>query len=138
MMAQLAGWDSGSTTSTVDPNDMDSDGVPDDEDNCPNTPNPDQLDTYPPQGNGIGDACDCEADFNCDGNVDANDVVSFSIDFGRGESTYPCTNVPKCKGDFNCDTNVDSADVTMFLQDFGRSFFFNPCPACEDGDWCSY
>ena len=41
------------------PPDLDGDGVPDACDNCPNTPNPDQLDT---DGDGVGDACD-----NCPG-----------------------------------------------------------------------
>lgn len=35
--------------------DRDGDGVPDDEDNCPDTPNPDQADA---DGDGVGDACD--------------------------------------------------------------------------------
>jgi uncharacterized repeat protein (TIGR01451 family) len=35
--------------------DTDSDGIPDNTDNCPTTPNPDQADT---DGDGIGDACD--------------------------------------------------------------------------------
>jgi hypothetical protein len=35
--------------------DSDNDGIPDTEDNCPLTPNPDQLDT---DGDGSGDACD--------------------------------------------------------------------------------
>ena len=97
-----------------------------------------QEDMYPPQGNGIGDACDCEADFNCDGNVDAADVTDFLTDFGRSTFFNPCTNIDPCNGDFNCDTNVDAADVTKFLEDFGRSSFFNPCPTCEVGDWCVY
>ena len=46
------------------------DETPDDEDNCFEIYNPDQEDTYPPGGNGIGDACECEGDFDCDGNVD--------------------------------------------------------------------
>ncbi len=33
-----------------------------------------QEDLFPAEGNGIGDACECEADFNCDGNVDGGDV----------------------------------------------------------------
>ena len=108
------------------------------EDNCPNDYNPDQLDTYPPGGNEIGDACECEGDFDCSGGVDAADVTTFLTDFGRSPFSNPCTDVPKCKGDFNCDLNVDAADVTVFLEDFGRSEFFNPCPACEVGDWCVY
>ena len=35
-----------------------------------------QEDTYPPQGNEIGDSCECESDFDCDGDVDAGDVVA--------------------------------------------------------------
>jgi ABC-type cobalt transport system substrate-binding protein len=86
----------------------------------------------------IGDACECEADFNCDGNVDAIDVTSFLTDFGRNQFNNPCTSGSPCNGDFNCDGNVDSTDVTKFLEDFGRNQFFNPCPACVAGDWCVY
>ena len=34
-------------------------------DNCPTASNQPQDDSYPPQGNGIGDACECEGNFNC-------------------------------------------------------------------------
>ena len=34
--------------------DTDLDGIPDDQDNCPNTANPDQVDS---DGDGVGDAC---------------------------------------------------------------------------------
>jgi hypothetical protein len=97
-----------------------------------------QEDTYPPGGNGIGDACDCECDFNCDGNVDATDVTSFLVDFGRNQFNDPCTTGSPCNGDVNCDGNVDATDVTKFLEDFGRNQFNNTCPACEAGDWCLY
>ena len=118
--------------------DSDDDGVADDIDNCPGTSNQHQLDTYPPQGNGIGDACDCEADFNCNGRVDATDVMSFIRDFARNPFLNPCTNTDPCNGDFNCDGNVDTDDITMFLQDFGRGQYTNPCPACTVEDWCVY
>jgi hypothetical protein len=97
-----------------------------------------QDDTYPPQGNEIGDACDCEGDFNCDGNVDAGDVTAFLFDFGRNQFNDPCTTGSPCNGDVNCDTNVDATDVTKFLEDFGRNQFNNPCPACAGGAWCVY
>jgi hypothetical protein len=46
---------SGPTVATPTPDDMDGDGVPNEEDNCPVNFNPDQTDT---DGDGVGDACD--------------------------------------------------------------------------------
>jgi hypothetical protein len=97
-----------------------------------------QADNYPPGGNGIGDACDCEANFNCDTNVDATDVAAFLADFGRSVFFNPCTNTLPCNGDFLCDVDVDADDVVKFLEDFGRSQFFDPCPSCVAGPWCVY
>ena len=108
-------------------------------DNCQLDYNPNQEDTYPPQSNGIGDACDCEANFDCDQDVDANDVTAFLTDFGRSIYNRPCTNQDPCKGDFSYDGDVDANDVTKFLEDFGRSQYNNPCPACTQGQpWCVY
>ena len=111
-------------------------------DNCPLTPNPGQEDNYPPGGNGIGDACECEADFDCDGDVDAEDVTRFLWDFGRNEFYDPCTNERWCYGDFTCDGDVDAVDVNKFMEDFGRNPYNNPCPAvigaCQRQNWCSY
>ena len=43
----------------IDPNDLDGDGVPNAQDNCPSVPNPDQKDAFPsPGGDGVGDACE--------------------------------------------------------------------------------
>jgi hypothetical protein len=47
-------YDAGSTDKCK-VSDTDGDGVSDDEDNCPDTPNPDQEDS---DGDGLGDACD--------------------------------------------------------------------------------
>ena len=113
------------------------DGVPSGVDNCPDIYNPDQEDTYPPQGNGIGDACDCEGNFDCDGDVDTDDVREFLLDFGRSTYDDPCTN-DWCNGDFNCDGGVASEDLTKMLEDLGRNLYNNPCPDCVGGDWCSY
>jgi hypothetical protein len=118
--------------------DADSDGMPDTRDNCPATPNPNQEDTYPPQGNGIGDACDCESDFTCDGDVDADDLAQLLNHFGRSRFTLPCTNDDQCPGDFTCDADVDAEDVTKSLEDFGRNQFDTPCPRCVVGNWCVY
>jgi hypothetical protein len=118
--------------------DLDNDGIVNGEDNCPKNYNPSQEDTFPPQGNAIGDACDCESDFNCDGTVDATDVTNFLTDFGRSTFFNPCTNASPCNGDIDCNVNVDANDVDKFLEHFGRSQFFNPCPACVVGAWCVY
>jgi hypothetical protein len=54
--------------------DRDGDGVLDDEDNCPDWPNPDQDDA---DRNGIGDECEC-GDQNGDGTVDVNDILAIN------------------------------------------------------------
>lgn len=46
-------------TLTVEPSDTDSDGINDDVDNCPTTPNPDQANF---DGDSLGDACDTDID----------------------------------------------------------------------------
>jgi hypothetical protein len=120
--------------------DSDCDGVLNEQDNCPNNYNPSQLDTYPPLGNGIGDACDCEGNFNCavDQDVDGSDAALFKADFGRGTILDPCTGENSCNGDFSCDGDVDGTDASLFKSDFGRSSMQNPCPACVVGGWCRY
>jgi hypothetical protein len=83
--------------------DVDGDTVCDNADNCIDDYNPfqidcdtdgagdicdpDTIDTYPPQGNGIGDACDCEGNFNCtaDQNVDGMDAATFKADYDRDQ-----------------------------------------------------
>ena len=106
---------------------------------APETPNPLQEDQYPPQGNGIGDACDCEGNFDCDLDVDAEDLTEFLSNFGRNMyHPYTCTNSTPCPGDFSCDTDVDANDVTMFLEDFSRGQYFSPCPICDGSTWCEY
>jgi len=120
------------------PADSDGDGILNSDDNCPDLYNPGQEDTYPPHGNDIGDACDCEADFDCSGNVDGLDVSAFLGDFARSQVNGPCTVENQCSGDFDCNGAVDAEDVNKFLEDFGRSLYNNPCPPCQAGDWCVY
>ena len=132
------GEDTSDSTFFVQAVDSDGDHISDVNDNCPFTSNPLQEDSYPPQGNGIGDACDCESDFDCNGAVDAHDVTAFLGDFGRSSFFNPCTNANPCYGDFDCNYNVDAANVYTFLEDFGRNQFFDSCPACTVGPWCVY
>ena len=77
--------------------DSDDDGTPDHLDNCPHEHNPEQEDTSPPQGNEIGDACDCEGNFDCDQDVDGADAAIFKFDFGRSRYSNPCTNANPCQ-----------------------------------------
>ena len=53
-----------------------------------------QEDIYPPGGNGIGDACDCEGNFDCDKDVDSTDAAKFKEDIGRSSMLRPCPNCP--------------------------------------------
>ena len=96
-----------------------------------------QEDSYPPGGNGVGDACDCEGDFICDGDVDGTDAALFKRDFGRGFSNACRYEVP-CRGDFDCDGDVDGTDVSLLKADFGRNPLNKPCPACTIEGWCVY
>jgi hypothetical protein len=119
--------------------DLDCDTIPDENDNCLHVANPNQEDTYPSLGNGIGDACECEADFMCDDDVDGSDASMFKYHFGRSISHYPCTTLDPCHGDFSCDGDVDGTDASLFKSDFGRSSIQNPCPVCVAGvAWCTY
>jgi hypothetical protein len=119
--------------------DADGDTVCNNVDNCPIAPNSDQSDFYPPQGNGIGNACDCEGNFDCNMSVDGMDAATFKVDYGRSEISEPCTNEAPCNGDFSCNGNVDGLDAALFKSDFGRSGINNPCPACGGTDpWCVY
>lgn len=120
--------------------DSESDGVTDCIDNCPTIGNADQQDSYPPLGNGIGDACECEGNFNCaeDQDVDGSDAFTFKSDFGRSIVLHPCIAGDTCNGDFSCDGDVDGTDAFLFKSDFGRSIILNPCPYCVTNPWCTY
>ena len=114
------------------------DGIPYSADNCPDTFNYDQKDSYPPGGNGIGDACECEDDFDGDGDVDGDDSLVILQELHRNIWSQPCTNDDPCDADIDCNRSVDADDVIRFFEDFGRNPYNNPCPDHEAGDWCSY
>jgi len=108
------------------------------DDNCPEDHNPEQVDTYPPQGNWCGDACECEGNFDGDDDQDGSDAFDFKVDFGRSPLGNPCENGNPCNGDFDCDNDCDGSDAFTFKEDFGRSPFGNPCPNCVTIPWCTY
>jgi hypothetical protein len=97
-----------------------------------------QEDTYPPHGNERGDACDCEGDFDCDGDLDGTDSALFKLDFGRSNVNDRCENTNPCNGDLDCDADVDGIDASLFKTDFGRNAFNLPCSTCTLTNWCSY
>jgi len=117
--------------------DRDADGVADASDNCVEQSNPAQRDSYPPAGNGIGNLCDCEGNFDCDQDCDGSDAAIFKADFGRNSVNKPCAAWDPCNGDFSCNGNVDGTDAARFKSDFGRTSLTNPCPVCVPGaQWC--
>jgi hypothetical protein len=125
-----------------------------------------QYDTYPPSGNGVGNACECEGNFDGDHDQDGTDSAIFNQNYGRSKYNNPCAKcvggsrnglscgknadcpggdcvgvtVNPCKGDFDCDGDVDSTDATKYQEDYGRSSVNNPCPtfSIPAPPWCNY
>ena len=85
----------------------------------------------------IGDACDCEGNFNCDDDCDGSDAAIFKADYGRMEYDKPCSVDNPCKGNFDCDEDVDGTDAAILKADFGRGQYENPCPVCVVKKECS-
>ena len=92
--------------------DSDRDGIPDGADNAYLTPNPDQKDA---DGDGWGDAADCDADN--DGLVNRMDLSALMAAFGSG------TGDGNFAGgyDFNHDGQIDFADFALFKQLWGKN-----------------
>ena len=80
-----------------------------------------QADTYPPGGNGIGDACDCEGNFDCDVDVDGAEVTAFLLISVEVAMTGPVVpSMVPAMVTFSATGMLMRADVTKFLEDFGR------------------
>ena len=151
--AHLAHGDYEGTCTNVDV-DIDSDGVLDGCDNCPDTPNSDQVDT---DGDGVGDACDDSSDGDGDGEPDFSDNCpdtpnSGQEDFdndGVGDSCDIC----QTEGDQGCGVDIigcplplydtdndgiwDCVDICPSVGDQGCGVDINGCPLlpqeCGDG-----
>lgn len=102
--------------------DVDSDGVPDDSDNCPTKYNPTQLDS---DHDGIGDACCC---IGTTGNVDCDPLNGVDIsDLTALIDNLYITFTPLCCGeeanvDGSSDGNVDISDLTALIDNLYISF----------------
>lgn len=71
--------------------------------------------------NGIGDACECYADCDCNQKVDLADLVIM-----KGQFTWICSQHPSCEADCNGDGKVDLSDLVIMKLQFLRT----DCPSC--------
>jgi hypothetical protein len=120
--------------SGLGPDDRDSDGIKNEYDNCPFTPNPGQEDR---DGDGVGDVCD-----NC---VDTpNSAQTDSDDDGRGDACDACPGDPNddqdgdliCAGDGFSDPMAGDNDNCPLVAnpdqiDFDNDGFGDACDNCR-------
>jgi len=100
--------------------DSDGDGIGDPDDNCPNTPNPDQANN---DGDSEGDACD-EDDDN-DGTPDIDDCAPFDENLFLGA---PCNDNDACTINdmINSDCNCEGTTTAHAMQTINAQMDQNP------------
>ena len=108
--------------------DPDGDGVGEPCDNCPETSNPDQIDS---NGDGIGDACACTCDFqgdsDGDGFVTALDLANIIDVLFAGAPDIQDPLCPTVRLDLDCDGFTTSLDLAVIID---HLFAAGPGP-CE-------
>ena len=105
-------------TPNPDQADVDDDGVGDACDNCPGTPNPNQEDG---DGDGIGDACEDCSDVDEDGVCDVDDNCPETPNPGQEDSDQDgigdACDVPEpMKCDLDGDGDIDRDDITVIFE----------------------
>jgi hypothetical protein len=103
-----------------DPNDVDDDGIENDDDNCPEHPNPGQENVDPSVDN-LGDACDPDVDGDGWSNDDDNCPFTANSDQANGD------------GDGAGDA-CDKCPVTYDVTAWTAGFLGDPVPYQPDGD----
>ena len=116
--------------------------------------------------NGIGDACECEADLNTDDAVEGLDTLIYKAGYprsyylgvpcavciGGSNDGVKCLNDAECPGgdcgmhptdpclgDLNCDMQVNGFDTLKFKEDYPRTEHLNePCPHRPELPYCVY
>lgn len=120
-------------------NDRDGDGVPDDDDNCPDVPNPDQTDE---DGDGLGDACD-----DCAGTIIPEPVPTSSLGLGENHWTLQSsdgifTQAPPQAGSKYAFTIEDTRGCTCTQiadeMELGKGVYKFGCPTGEMLEWIGY
>ena len=106
-------------------NDTDGDGLEDDQDNCPMTPNGDQTDT---DNDGAGDACDENA---CSQDADCAAGETCTMGACVADNTSTCTSDADCGQDEGC---VDSACVACGIDHDGDGEIDCPLSCSIDAD----
>ena len=116
------------------PADRDYDGVPDEQDNCPDTANPQQEDVDKDR---VGDACDnCVEDYNPDqSDVDYDgigDVCDTDEDPDVAEIACGTANTPIPIGDLNFDCKVNIVDLSLMASNWLLDCLLTPTdPRCN-------